>query len=50
MRPKELLNHLVGEREQVRRHVEAERFRGLEIDHQVEFVGAWIGRSASAAF
>jgi len=36
MRPKEPLNHRVGEREQVQRHGEAERFRALEIDHQFE--------------
>ena len=31
-----LLDYLVGDREQRRRHLEAERLRGLEIDHQLE--------------
>src|SRR6516164_10031693 len=31
------LDHLVGEREQLVRNVEAERFGGLEVDHQLEF-------------
>src|SRR6516164_5949183 len=31
-----LFDHLVGERKQVRRHRETERFRGLDIDHQFE--------------
>ena len=32
-----LFDHLVGAREQRRRHGEAEFFRGLEIDHQLKF-------------
>jgi hypothetical protein len=31
-----LFDHLVGEREQRGWHFEAERFRGLEVDHQLE--------------
>jgi hypothetical protein len=31
-----LLDHLVGEREQLVRHFKAERLRGLEVDHQFE--------------
>ena len=34
-----LFDHLVGEREQRRRHVDAERLRGLEIEHELEFGG-----------
>src|SRR5262245_59905598 len=32
-----LFNHLVGAGEQRGRHLDAERFGGLEIDHQLEF-------------
>jgi hypothetical protein len=32
-----LLDHLIGAREQRRRHVEAERFSGLKVDDQLEF-------------
>src|SRR6516225_2074828 len=32
----DLFDHLVGEREKVRRDCEAERLRGLEIDDQLE--------------
>src|SRR5262245_16849554 len=32
-------DHLVGDREQLGRHVEAERIGGLEVDHQFEFGG-----------
>jgi hypothetical protein len=35
-----LFDHLVGSREQRRRHIEAERLGGLEIDD--EFISAWI--------
>ena len=31
-----LLDHLVGEREQLRRNFEAKRLRGLQIDHKLE--------------
>jgi hypothetical protein len=33
------LDHLVGATEQRQRHGEAERFRGLEIDDQLDFRG-----------
>jgi hypothetical protein len=32
-------NHLVGERKQPVRNLEAERFRGREVDAQFDFVG-----------
>ena len=32
-----LPDHLVGDREKPRRHGEAERFCGLEVDHELEF-------------
>jgi hypothetical protein len=44
-----LLDHLVGARQQRRRHFDAERLGGLEIDQQLEFGGlinrdvAWFG-------
>jgi hypothetical protein len=31
-----LIDHLVGEREEHRRHIEAERSRGIEVGHQLE--------------
>jgi hypothetical protein len=34
-----LIDHLVGAGEQRRRHLQAECFRGLEIDYQFELVG-----------
>src|SRR5712692_4911554 len=34
-----LLDHFVGEREQRRRDFEAERFRGFEVDHELELGG-----------
>ena len=33
-----LFDHLVGERKQRGRHVEAERFRSLEVNHEFELV------------
>ena len=35
-RSKQLFDHLVGARKQRRRHVEAERLRGLEVDRKLE--------------
>jgi hypothetical protein len=40
------LDHLVGGYRQLVRDGEAERFGGLEIDHQLELVGDCAGRSA----
>ena len=40
-----LFDHLVGEREQLRRRVEAERLGGLEIDEEFILGGCWTGRS-----
>ena len=40
-----LLNHLVGNLLQMRRHVKAKCLGGLEIDHQIELTGAWKGSS-----
>jgi hypothetical protein len=34
-----LLDHLIGEREQRRRNVEAERLGGLEVNNKLEFGG-----------
>jgi hypothetical protein len=34
-----LFDHLVGAREERRRDFEAERLRGLEVDHEVKFRG-----------
>ena len=31
------LDHLVGEREQIRRQFKADRFRGLQVDHKQIF-------------
>ena len=40
-----LFDHLVGAREQRRRHLEAERLHGFEIDHQLVFGGSRACRS-----
>jgi hypothetical protein len=37
MAHEDLLDHLVGERKQRRRHPQAKRFGGFEIDHKIEF-------------
>jgi hypothetical protein len=41
-----LFDHLVGTREQRGRNLNANRLGGLEVDDQLDFVGAWTGRSA----
>jgi hypothetical protein len=41
-----LLDHLVGEREQPVRYLEAERLGGLEIKHEFELLDCMTGRSA----
>jgi hypothetical protein len=33
---RDLFNDLIGHCENLRRHIEAERFRGLKIDHQLD--------------
>ena len=43
------LDHLVGEREQCRRHVKAERSGGLEVDHQLELGRRWNTASGRAS-
>jgi hypothetical protein len=44
--PTSLFDDLVGAGEQGRRHVQAERFRGFEVDQSSYFMGACTGRSA----
>jgi hypothetical protein len=39
-------DHLVGSSDQRGRHCEAERLGGLEVDHQLDLVGACTGKSA----
>ena len=53
-RPSKLLNDLVGAGEERRRHIEAQRLRSLEIDHELIFrwrlyrqVG-WLGTTEDA--
>jgi hypothetical protein len=42
------LNHLVGDREQVRRNGEVERFRGLEVMIDSNSTDCWTGKSAAS--
>jgi len=44
-----LFDHLVGAGEQDRRHVEAERLGGLEVEHELELGGCITGNSAGLA-
>jgi len=46
-----LFDHLIDERQQFIQHLEAERFRGLEVDDQLELilVGCSIGMSRAFA-
>src|ERR1700730_6122362 len=37
--PETLFDDLIGEREHRRRHFEAKRLHGLQVDHQLEFSG-----------
>jgi hypothetical protein len=43
------LDHLVGAGEDRLRDRQAERFRGLQVDDELEFIGATTGKSADLA-